>query len=76
MKKEDIKIPELQNVEVDAEHFPQEWRDLIEKQGEEPFLRRLIGLIRRNVKLNVNFTTGRIEVRIAGQIVAERTIKK
>lgn len=66
----------LNPIETDAEKYPRELREAIERYGEQSFLRRMIGLIRQHVTMNVNFSTGKIEVRVAGQIVIERTVKK
>lgn len=66
MKKEDIKIPELQNVEVDVEKLPKAMRDIIAKQGEESFLRTVAGLIKKHTRVTFDSSSKSVSLSIAG----------
>lgn len=74
------KKPELEDPQnlpdYDVSNFPAAMRDIIEKQGEVPFLKRLGRLIRKHTRLSVNLATGDVRLSIAGMIIIERNYKE
>lgn len=75
MKKEDIKMPELQNVEVDVEKFPKAIRDAIKRQGEKSFLQSVVFLIKKHTTITFDKHTKTLSLNIAGITLFKQEIK-
>lgn len=75
-RKEDISIDHISMENLPDYDLDNNTKRIIEAHGEVSFLRRVIKLIRKHVRLNVNLSTGQITVTIAGVVVADRNINK
>jgi hypothetical protein len=59
----------MENVDTDAEKLPESMRRYIAKQGEESFLRTIIRMIRKHVRVQVDWDKKSVSVTVANQVL-------
>jgi len=59
----------MNEIDTDAEKLPESMRRYIAKQGEESFLRTIIRLIRKHVRVRIDWEKKSVIVTIANQVL-------